>query len=144
MSWHQFPVQEGWLDLGETAARTDTSFICLHDWRGASQNSSAQPAVTLEPSKSGPGENRWASAWAAFDLCLCTHADARVLSIMCEPVRVELKQMLTGFLLCLTVHICPDWPKDRKNRSFLPITEPSKELSAGEPTYLPWLGGYRN
>lgn len=66
------PVLEG-LDLGETAARTDSSFICLYGWRGASQNSSAQPAVTLEPGqRRGPEENRRASSRAASRLCLCT------------------------------------------------------------------------
>lgn len=44
-----FSVQEGLLGLWETADWTDSSFIRLHDWRGASRNSSAQAAVTVEP-----------------------------------------------------------------------------------------------
>jgi len=36
-----FPVQKRELGLGGTAERTDSPFILLHDWIGASQNSSA-------------------------------------------------------------------------------------------------------
>lgn len=33
---------------------------------------------------------------------------------MSELMRVKLKQMLTEDHFCLTAHICPDWPQDRK------------------------------
>lgn len=45
------------MDLGETADRTDSPFIRLHDWNGASQNSSAQPAVTVETMELGLEDN---------------------------------------------------------------------------------------
>lgn len=45
---YSFPVQKSQSGQREAAKGTDSPFIHLHDWREASRNSSAHPAVAVE------------------------------------------------------------------------------------------------